>query len=586
MNDTAPDELALAQYRMLGHDGIGWTEIRVLSKHSCVYVDNAEDFVRTVLSTCKLDTYVGINPRLTNKGHGENGSGTAEDVGIITAIMFDFDPVRPAHTGSTEDQRQEAIRVASAFRQEIDGVLASSGSGAHVYIPIVPVKVEDRERTSAGLRAYAETIKQKYSTETVRIDSTFDLPRITRCWGTHNSKSNRECYYLSGNTQRQAFDISRHCTPAAGPVGAHAAGDSADAFSDRFKQLKATDRHLAAILAGNSLHATRVQADFAMAVILLKAGFTQAQTAELMRTNPHGKAHTRSEGQLAREVENIYRQIKDELPTTSLETDISEYEHDLDTRKAGISTGFPIWDSMTAGLKPGRFYVEAGRPTDGKTTRLIQVAVAVAKQGLRVLYFPTEVSKASVYDKMVSADSGVSLRKFQYGSFTVEEKQSVLASARAMKKLPVIIAEEFSLTLDKVRQVTAQVSPDVLIVDFLQYMRYHDPNSSSELARNVAGIKSIGESRSIPVVLSSQLHRKPGDVQDSLSDLKGTGSLEELGDVVTFVRTVDAACQPAKSRLSIMKNKYGEPGSIDLLFYRETCTFREAPKDVFAMPRR
>src|SRR3990167_4734153 len=57
------------------------------------------------------------------------------------------------------------------------GTVVSSGSGAHVYIPIKPVQVEDREALSDELRKWNTSIKTKYSTPTLKIDNIWDLPR-------------------------------------------------------------------------------------------------------------------------------------------------------------------------------------------------------------------------------------------------------------------------------------------------------------------------------------------------------------------------------------------------------------------------
>lgn len=570
MEPTDYAEQARAQYRMLGHQGLGWTEIRVLKKFKNFYVNTEEDYVKTVMAWRKNDVYVGVNPRRSNAGHGAMGTGMEADVSHVTAIVFDFDPIRPKDAPSTQEQHQEAIAEAGKLSRALSGVLSSSGSGAHVSIPIVPVEVSDVAGCAAALRDFAAPHQARFSTQTVRVDSTFDLPRIIRCWGTHNNKSDRECYFLSGEVNRRRLDLfPRQVCPIALGSGADSAGES------KLLALSVRNGKIRDILNGRGNFVSRSECDFAFAAELLRSGLSIPETAGLLKHNKYGKAKERSERDLLREAERVHEKIKHTLPEGLAGMDLGAYQTDLSSRSRGIQTGFARWDSMTAGLKPSRFYVEAGRPTDGKTTRLVQMATNIAKQGKKVMYFPTEVPRSAIYDKMVSAESGVGLRQFQYGSFTDEERDSVMAAAKTISTLPVVIVEDFSLTLGKIRDCVQRACPDVVIVDFLQYMKYRDPNSSSEMAQNVAGIKKIGEECKIPVILASQLHRKPANIPDSLSDMKGTGSLEELGDVVTFIRTVDPLPYPAKSRLTIWKNKYGEPGTVDLDFHRQTCEFRE-----------
>lgn len=535
------------------------------------YADNEEDFVRNVLEWCKNDVYVGINPRSSNRGSGSNNSGTDRDVSSISAVVFDLDPIRPAGTASTDAQHAEAIGRAKTLAVEVSGALVDSGSGAHVYLPATPQKIVDLDSCTASLRAFAEPVQKKYTSSTIKVDSTFDVPRIIRCWGTFNNKSSRWCRLLSGTAKRREIDLKPVPVNTGAPAGV---GDSV--LELRYSLLSKNNAKLVAILSGKGKYISRSECDFAFVAELLRSGFTKAEAAELIKRNRYGKSSDRKPREIAQEIERIYGRIKDTIVIHSSGFDLPAYERDLSTRSPGISTGFPKWDRMTAGLKPSRFYVEAGRPTDGKTTRLVQMAVNIAKQGKSVMYFPTEVPKSALIDKMVSAEAKVGLGHFQYGNFTPEERSRVTRSALEISGLPIMIVEDFSLTLSKIQSAVQSASPDVIIVDFLQYMRYNDPNSNSELSRNVSGIKKIGEDFKIPVILASQLHRKPQGVPDSLSDLKGTGSLEELGDVVTFVRTIDNIPYPAHSRLSILKNKYGEPGDIDLAFYRSICTFVEA----------
>lgn len=572
MTELSQEDMIKLQYAVLGHAGLGWTEIRNLKEHKNSFVDNEADFVKQVKAWASDNVYVGINPRQSKSGSGYGGHGSAKDIAYVTAMVFDLDPIRPKDTASSESQHEIAIAEADKLAAELSGVLADSGSGAHVYLPVAPIKVIDINGCATALKSFFDPIQKRFSNTAIRVDSTFDLPRVIRCWGTHNNKSNRPCRYLSGGTSRQniVLDQSPVSDTSNGTWKANSNFDE-----QRFKTVLQTVKPVSDIFYGKKSFISRSECDFALGKSLFLAGFDRGAVKLFLRRNPNGKAKDRSESWLDQEVERIYLRTKQAAETSPINHDPADYIKDLDARKPGIKTGFSRWDSMTAGLKPGRFYIEAGRPTDGKTTRLVQMAINVATDGHSVLYFPTEVPRNSIIDKAVSAASGVPLRNFQYGDFTGEEKGRVLQAYDKIKKLPLIIAEDFSLTLEKVSEITRRVSPEVLIVDFLQYMKYSDPNSASELARNVAGIKKIGEERNIPVILASQLHRKPQGVADSLSDLKGTGSLEELGDVVTFIRTVDAEPYPAKSMLTIRKNKYGEPGNVPLDFHRAVCRFTE-----------
>lgn len=568
MSELAPDYLLKEQYEALGHDGLGFTEIRLVKTGKQIFVSGMEEYVKTALSYIKQDVYVGVNPRKTQ-------SGKTEDISHITAIVFDFDPVRPKDAPSSDEQHQEAIKLAGEFARSVDGLLVSSGSGAHVYIPIVPIAVSDHALATGALRDYAKTVQSKYTTKTVRVDSTFDLPRVIRCWGSFNSKSKRPCDFLSGQYNRQRFDISKYY-PVVPPERSAVLFVPKNDLEKKFQKAVERNSKIRDIINGTARYASRSESDFALASYLFRAGFSIGEAKLLLLKNPKGKAKERSERDLDAEIRRIWDKVSPTIPAETKGLDVNEYIKDLESRSPGISTGFRRWDRMTAGLKGGRFYILAARPTSGKTTQLAQVALNIASQGHKVLFFPTEVSRASLVDKMVSLRSGVGLEAFQFGSFREEEKIRVLEQAKYINSLPLVIVEDFSLTIKKVQDTVESVNPDVVILDFLQCMRYSDVNNSSELGANVVAVKQICKERNIPVILASQLHRKPSVVPISLSDLKGTGKLEEEGDVVTFVNTINSDVYPVESEFAILKNKYGEPGTIKMKFYRATCRFEEA----------
>jgi archaellum biogenesis ATPase FlaH len=580
MSDFDPVSLLTEQYKVLGHAGLGWTEIRIPKKNVQKFVNNVDDYVNTVLGYCKGDVYVGINPRRTE-------SGSSKDISHVTCIVFDFDPVRPQGSPSTDEQHDEAIRVAADFAHFIDGILVSSGSGAHVYMPVNNIPVVDVKSVSQSLRNFAKQVQETYSTKDIKVDSTFDLPRIIRCWGTFNTKSSRPCYFLSGQLNRRDFRLSdyadrRHDNNSDISGGVYESSNSEISTEE-------TEKHFADISQRNPIirknlerkasYLKRAQSDFAFAHALIKEGFTRSEVAILLLRNPLGKFAQWTPHQAEQELNRIFEKCGHDAPKKVVsETYTSaDYAKDLESRSPGIMTGFEIWDRMTAGLKGGRFYVVAGRPTEGKTTYLVQSAVNVAAGGAKVLYFPTECTRASIYDKMVSAATEINLSNFQFGRFSQDEKDRIKAVLPGLLKLPIVMAENFRLDYPYVEKMVKQEKPDYVIVDFLNRMNYNDVNSASELGANVMAIKNLGKYQNIPITLAAQLHRKPmgAPKEPSLSDLKGTGKLEEEGDIITFIRTVDVVSYPVHAEACVLKNKFGEPGTIRMLFSRAICKFKE-----------
>jgi len=287
---------------------------------------------------------------------------------------------------------------------------------------------------------------------------------------------------------------------------------------------------------------------------------------------------------LESEVKAIAHSISRYEPTPkvlseTLKTMDDAYFAGLNLRAPGVLIGFPKLDSMLSGLKPGRVYLWCARPNQGKTTLLTQIAKNLAKQSLRVLMFPTECGASSIYDKIVSSEAGVNLRKFQMGSFTEEEKLKIAKSKESLSKMSIIVAEDFSLTVEKIEQKIKEVTPDIVIIDYIQALNFPEGGTPQEIGKAVVTIKSFSNTYKIPILLASQLNRGSDGNKASLSQIKGSSVLEETADDVMFIANLDNLVYPKPILLSVMKSRYSETGSLKLKFFASVCQFEEGNND-------
>lgn len=555
------------QYSLLRHD-LGYTEIRIIGKNGVVvqnFVDNKKDFLKFIQDNEQENLYVGINPRKTQDGSG-NG------VDWVTAVVFDIDPIRPKGQPSSDQGLVDATDLGRKLGNEFkSATLVSSGSGAHVYIPIIPVRATPE--LAAKLASWARQLNKKYSTETLRLDSIFDFPRVIRVWGSWNHKSNRPCNVLDLSDKRLDLatflpHIDHDVTTTLNP------GNSVKPdYELRFEKLIKVNDNLSKLVKGELSFPSRSEADYLFIKTLLTAHFSADEIAYLSKYNVMGRTGKEfRKDDISRILDKINSGTRNSF---SLSHASDDYFRGLSSRKPGVLTGFRTLDNMMAGLKPGRLYVIAARPTEGKTTFLTQIAFNLAKQNLKVLYFPTECGSNAIFDKIVSAETGINLRKFQFGSFDEADTRSITKSQSSVSSLPIIIGEDFALNTQKIEAKIKEIMPDILIVDFLQSMKFPEGGSAKELAQTVIEIKSFAGKYNIPVLLASQLNRSAEEGKASLTQLKGSGTIEEQGDEIMFLHTLDKLVYPRPTNLYVMKSKFGETGVIKLDFYASTCTFKE-----------
>ena len=131
--DTA-NKFANLQREFLRHKEYGYTEIRDIKYLTSTFYASEIKVINP--SHLNRDIYVGINPR---KDKGKD----SDSIEWVTCVVVDIDPVRPKGTGSTEEQLAQSILIGRKIQDVFAGrILVCSGSGCHVYIRIIPIRVE------------------------------------------------------------------------------------------------------------------------------------------------------------------------------------------------------------------------------------------------------------------------------------------------------------------------------------------------------------------------------------------------------------------------------------------------------------
>lgn len=524
------------QYRVLG-SGLGVTELRTFQPHAKTYFSTSEDeFVEQALPLLEKDLFIGINPRKDTK------PGTYESVSHLTCLVLDLDPIRTTDA-STEEQHKSAIDLGDRILRDIPGGFKiSSGSGCHVYYPIEPIKVENWQELANSVKEWGEGFQRKYDTQEIKIDSIFDLPRVIRVWGSFNSKSKRQCSPLQSIGEYRRSNIP-------------------------FKQ----QRELI-IVNGSIITGERNSTLFNYAISLIKQNQSKEDVISFTKAKNQECRPPLAERELDALIHSAlrYAEVPKAVDTNIRKAD-SAYFDSLKNRSMGVLTGIPQLDEMISGLKPQKLYIIAARPTSGKTTIITQILTNICEKGHSALFFPTEVGAEPIYDKIVSRRAGIDLRKFQNGTFEPGDVKRIEEIRAYLESLKLTIVEDFSVTVDKIEYAIKKYDPDFVAIDYIQAFAFNDPESVAEKGETVRRLKELAVKYNKPIILASQLNR--GDGKRNLRQLKGTGALEEFGDVIAFLETVDRLNYPRKVDLDIMKSKYSETGVISLKFYSSQCKF-------------
>lgn len=257
----------------------------------------------------------------------------------------------------------------------------------------------------------------------------------------------------------------------------------------------------------------------------------------------------------------------------------------------GISTGYKQLDLYTCGLQRGELIILAARPSMGKTSLALNMALNAALGGNRtVLVFSLEMSARQLAMRLISSDANIDGQKIRSGYFNRDDWEHIAHTVNKLNHAKLFIDETASLSIlelqTKARRLKKEAGLDLVVIDYMQLMmpdrRYE--NRNQEIATISRSLKALAKELDVPVLALSQLSRAPesrkGDHRPMLADLRESGSIEQDADMVIFifreeVYVHDPALQ-GKAEIIIAKQRNGPLHTVDMVFLKERSQFVEA----------
>lgn len=273
----------------------------------------------------------------------------------------------------------------------------------------------------------------------------------------------------------------------------------------------------------------------------------------------------------------------------------------------GIPTHSPALNGIMAGggLLPRTLTIMAGRPGMGKSSLMIQLALAQAQAGFRVMIFSLEMDVDLVMDRFISNLAQIDSEKLPTGDMTPAEWERVNVAvgeldARnygsvntiGMGKGEVIVCDAGGLTPVEMqsillREMHQRGQVDVCYIDHMQEIGSNgvgrrEYSKTDVVSEQVRAIRNTAKRHNVAMVLVAQLNRKCEERQDKrplLSDLKDSGALEETADMVTFVYRDEVynpqTDMPGVAEIIIRKQRRGRTGGVQQHYNKATNTWRD-----------
>ena len=252
----------------------------------------------------------------------------------------------------------------------------------------------------------------------------------------------------------------------------------------------------------------------------------------------------------------------------SFEEIIESFNDSLST----ILTGFQCIDQLAGGLHSGSVITIGARTGMGKTSFALSLSINLAiKNNIPCLY-------------LSAAHSSIML---------VSRLRTMIGDEVGKTRLYIDDTIDMDFTLVEQSSIEAKEKYDVnvVIIDTIQCLRFPVSDVKSRqthIAESMLSLKSLARRLNICIVVMSDLNRNI-DKRDGLDgkapqlpDLRDSGSIEIVSDVVMFIHRYDyynvfvdeiGNDLRGKAEIIVAKNTYGKTGKCDMVFDSNNVCF-------------
>jgi replicative DNA helicase len=218
-----------------------------------------------------------------------------------------------------------------------------------------------------------------------------------------------------------------------------------------------------------------------------------------------------------------------------------------------IPTGFRDLDAQTGGWHRGQFILLGGRTSMGKTATALGSMLRTAQKGYGVLYFSLEMTRDQLVARALAdyayTNPAIAYADLRPGKVSDPQQRRLSEAAERFRNMPIVIDTRSGLTVGDILARARKERENfkakghrlsLIVVDHLLKIK----PSSRYAGQPVKEIDEISQamcvmakSLDVAVMGLQQLNRQVesrDNPRPLLSDLKGSGTLEQDADVILF----------------------------------------------------
>lgn len=201
----------------------------------------------------------------------------------------------------------------------------------------------------------------------------------------------------------------------------------------------------------------------------------------------------------------------------------------------------PLLNNFLYGLQRGKLTIVGGRPSNGKTAFMGEIAYTLAKQGQKVAFISLEMEGIDIAERLTSRAMSIDNRAFYSGTAGeiahLPENQANLVKTDDIFSR-IAITQNIGFTFSELEVVVKKylTTHEVIIIDYLQMVK-GSATAKDVIDEYIKNLRQLAIETNKVIILGSQVNRggtSKGDkeILPTMSDLKQSGAIEEVADVV------------------------------------------------------
>jgi len=254
-------------------------------------------------------------------------------------------------------------------------------------------------------------------------------------------------------------------------------------------------------------------------------------------------------------------------------------------------TFLPDLNRKIWGLQKKKLVIVGGRPSMGKSSFLLELALSFAKQGKTIYFFSFEMSKEVCVERMFSSECEIDNWLLRTGKIAEiadnpEYNLGLTNFYKTLEGMKFMLIESIGRNLPQLSEILKMFpyKPDAVFIDYGNMIDTEKAKTRKEsLDEYIKGLRALAIHNDFCAIMAAQINRKThegGKIREpKIWELKETGELEQIADMVFLLHWPYYYERDIGTKndyiINIAKNRDGRTAQKKIMFLPEYSKFKE-----------